>query len=75
MQQGEKRTTRAFASTAKKGEPKHPRKAVMNAFTHRGVNAVATRGRNIYYSHDAPHRDDWTAAKADDYYWDYKDEE
>ena len=75
VRQGEKRTTRAFASTAKKGEPKHPRKAVMNAFTHRGVNAVATRGRTICYSHDAPHRDDWTAVKADDYYWDYEDEE
>ena len=75
VQQGEKRTTRAFASTAKKGEPKHPRKAVMNAFTHRGVNAIATRGRNILYSHDAPHRDDWSAVTADDYYWDYEDEE
>ena len=37
MQQGEKRGITAIASTAKKGEPKHPRKAVMNAFTHRGV--------------------------------------
>ena len=75
VQQGEKRTTGAFASTAKKGEPKHPRKAVMNAFTHRGVNVVATRGRSICYSDDAPDREGWTAVKADDYYWDYEDEE
>ena len=75
VQQGKKRTTRAFASTATKGEPKHPRKAVMNAFTHRGVNAVATRGMSICYSHDAPDREGWTPVKAEDYYWDYEDEE
>ena len=75
VQQGKKRTTRAFASTARKGEPKHPRKAVMNAFTHRGVNAVATRGRTIFYSHGAPDRKGWTPVKAEDYYWDYEDEE
>ena len=75
VQQGEKRPTRAFASTARKGEPKHPRKAVINAFTHRGVNAVATRGRSICYSNDARHREGWTAVKADEYYWDYEDEE
>ena len=75
VQQGDKRTIRAFASTAKKGEPRHPRKAVMNAFTHRGANAVATRGRTICYSHNAPDREGWTAVKADDYYWDYEDEE
>ena len=57
-----------FASTAKKGEPKHPRKAVMNALTHRGDNAVATRGRSICYSHDAPNREGRTAVKADGYH-------
>ena len=73
--QGEKRAIIAIASTAKKGEPKHPRKAVMNAFTHRGASAVATRGRTICYSHDAPGRERWTSVTPDDYYWDYEDEE
>ena len=73
--QGEKRTISAIASTAKKGEPKHPRKAVMNAFTHRGASALATRGETIRHSHDAPDREGWTSVKPDDYYWDYEDEE
>ena len=73
--QGTQRSISAIASTAKKGEPKHPRKAVMNAFTHRGVSAVATRGRTICYSHDAPGREGWSPVKPDDYYWDYEDEE
>ena len=46
LPQGQSRNITAIAFTAKKGEPKHPRKAVMNAFTHRGVNALATRGKN-----------------------------
>ena len=75
MPQGEKRAISAIASTAKKGEPKHPRKAVMNAFTHRGASAVATRGRTICYSHYAPGRERWTSVTPDDYYWDYDDEE
>ena len=75
LPQGEKRSIRAIASTAKKGEPKHPRKAVMNAFTHRGVSAVATRGTTMCYSHDAPGRDGWSSVEPDDYYWHYDDEE
>ena len=47
----------------------------MNAFTHRGVDALATRGRTIRFSHDAPERKGWCAVKPDDYYWDYEDEE
>lgn len=47
---GEPRNITAVASTAKNGEPKHPRKAVMNAFAHRGVKALATRGNTICYS-------------------------
>ena len=73
--QGETRSISAIASTAKKGEPKHPRKAVMNAFTHRGASALATRGKTICHSHDAPGRKGWTAVTPDDYYWDYEDEE
>ena len=75
VQQGEKRNISAIASTATKGEPKHPRKAVMNAFTHRGASAVATRGKTICHSHDALRREGWTAVKPDDYYWSYEDEE
>ena len=75
VREGQKRSISAIASTAKKGEPKHPRKAVMNAFTHRGASALATRGDTIRHSHDAPERKGWTAVKPDDYYWDYEDEE
>ena len=38
--EGNQRVTQAVASTARKGEPNHPRKAVMNAFTHRGARAT-----------------------------------
>ena len=73
--QGETRSISAIASTAKKGEPKHPRKAVMNAFTHRGASAMATRGKTIWHSHDAPGRIGWTPVAPDNYYWDYEDED
>ena len=72
---GETRSITAIASTAKKGEPKHPRKAVMNAFTHRGVSALATRGKTVRHSHNAPSREGWEAVTLDDYYWQYEDEE
>ena len=75
VRQGETRSISAIASTAKKGEPKHPRKAVMNAFTHRGASALATRGKTICHYHDAPGRSGWTAVIPDEYYWDYEDEE
>ena len=75
VSEGEKRSLTAIASTARKGEPKHPRKAVMNAFTHRGVNALATRGSTIRFNQDAPARDGWNAVKPDPYHWDYDDEE
>ena len=47
----------------------------MNAFTHRGASALATRGETTRHSHDAPDREGWTSVKPDDYYWDYEDEE
>ena len=75
VQLGESRNIIAIASTAKKGEPKHPRKAVMNAFTHRGVTALATRGRTIWHSHDAPQRQGWSAMTPEPYHWQYEDEE
>ncbi len=64
-----KRNICAVASTAKNGEPKHPRKAVMNAFIHRGASTSATRGRTLNYSHHAPDRDGWAQVKVDEYYW------
>lgn len=64
----------AIASTARNGEPKHPRKAVMNAFTHRGAKAIATRGKTICHSYNAPGRQGWTAVTPDAYYWEYEDE-
>ena len=40
LPEGQKRNITAIASTAKNGEPNHPRKAVMNAFTHRGCDSI-----------------------------------
>ena len=74
LRKGEKRRISAIASTAKKGDPKHPRKAVLNAFIHRGASVCATRGDTIRHSHDAPQREGWKPVKHDDYYWDYEDE-
>ncbi len=75
VQQGKLRNISAIASTAKKGEPKHPRKAVMNAFTHRGVSAKATRGNTICHHYDAPKRERWSAMEPEEYHWNYEDEE
>ena len=75
LPEGQSRNISAIASTAKKGEPKHPRKAVMNAFTHRGVKALATRGETIIHSHDAPDREGWSAVTPEKYHWEYEDEE
>ena len=75
LQEGKKRNTSAFASTATKGEPKHPRKAVINAFTHRGVSTNATRGNTLSYQYDAPNRQGWSAVEPEQYHWDYEDEE
>ena len=72
--QDEKRNITAIASTAKNGEPKHPRKSVMNAFIHRGARVLATRGVTIRHSYDAPSRQGWKTATPDDYHWDYEEE-
>ena len=74
LPEGQSRSISAIASTAKKGEPKHPRKSVMNAFTHRGVKALATRGSTICHYHDAPKRG-WTALSPEPYHWEYDEEE
>ena len=75
VSENQERDIRAIASTARNGEPKHPRKAVMNAFTHRGAKAFATKGATIRHSNSAPERKGWTAVTRSEYYWDYEDEE
>lgn len=72
--EGDSRSVSAIASTSKGGEPKHPRKAVMNAFTHRGCSAVATRGVGVCYSHEAPGREGWSPVNTEPYHYDYEEE-
>ncbi|WP_111748523.1 ComEC/Rec2 family competence protein [Salinisphaera orenii] len=64
----------AIVSCAKEGEPKHPNKAVLNAFTHRGAKVLATRGRGICSHWQAPQRDGWATVNPEPYYYEYKDE-
>jgi len=73
IQQGESRGIMAFASTAKNGEPKHPRKSVLNAFTHRGAEVVATRGYGKRHSYNAPERENWSSVDAEPYHWEYEE--
>ena len=75
LPQGQSQGVTAMASTSKRGEPKHPRRAVMNAFTHRGVDAIATRGRTICHSYHTPERADWTPVSLEPYHWKYEDVE
>lgn len=74
VSEGQSRDIIAIASTAKKGEPKHPRKAVINAFTHRGTKVLATRGNTINLTHNAPGRHGWGAVDPEPYHWTYDDE-
>ncbi len=55
-------------------DPKHPRKAVMNAFTHRGVKALVTRGSGICHQYNAPGRDGWNSMNPELYHFDYEEE-
>lgn len=75
VSEGESRGITAIASTAKGGEPKHPRKAVVNAFIHRGVRVLATRGSVICHFHDAPGRSGWSPLNPEPYHFEYEDEE
>jgi beta-lactamase superfamily II metal-dependent hydrolase len=68
------RSITAIASTAKNGEPKHPRKSVLNAFTHRGVKTLVTRGTGICHFHEAPQREGWSALQPEPYHLDYEEE-
>ena len=74
VSQGQSRHIVAIASTAKNGEPKHPRKAVINAFKHRGTKVLATRGNAIRHFYAAPARPGWTAVDPEPYHWTYNDE-
>lgn len=56
----------SIASTAKK-DPDHPRKSVVRAFIHRGGSVVATEGRTIRTSYNAPDREGWTSVEPDAY--------
>jgi len=71
--QGESRSITAIASTAKNGEPKHPRKSVLNAFTHRGAKVLATRGVSICHFHNAPERAGWSVLRPEPYHWDFEE--
>ncbi|MCF7716474.1 MBL fold metallo-hydrolase [Aeromonas jandaei] len=72
--QGEKRNITAMVSTAKEGEPKHPHKAVLNAFTHRGVEAVPTRGTTICHHFGGQVRSGWSSISPEPYHYEYDEE-
>lgn len=65
----------AIVSTAKNGEPKHPRKAVLNAFTHRGAKVLVTKGDGIRHAKDAPGRMGWSPLTPEPYHYEYEEEE
>jgi len=71
--EGETRAITAIASSAKQGEPKHPRKSVLNAFTHRGVKVLATRGTAICHFNNAPDRSGWTPLNPEPYHHDHEE--
>lgn len=70
---GTERGITVVASSAKEGEPKHPHKAVLNAFTHRGAKTLATRGGHICHSSGAPQRNGWTSLTAEPYHHEYEE--
>lgn len=71
---GVQRGVTAIASTAKEGEPKHPRKAVLNAFNHRGARVLVTRGQGIMHYHDSPGRAGWSSLTPEPYHFTYEEE-
>ena len=72
--EGESRGISAIASTATEGDPKHPHKSVLNAFTHRGATVSATRGSGIRHKFDAPDREGWSSLVPEPYHFEYDDE-
>jgi beta-lactamase superfamily II metal-dependent hydrolase len=71
--EGEKRGISAIVSAASKSE-KHPRKSVLNAFTHRGATVSATRGGHIRHSWQAPSREGWGPVKPEPYHYELEEE-
>lgn len=55
--------TKAFVSAAKKGAPKHPSQAVVNAFIRRGAKVLSTQGETLRMHYEAPERG-WSKAKS-----------
>jgi len=55
-------TFSAIISAAKEDED-HPRNSVVRAMHHRGAHVVSTEGSNKRTSHNAPKRDDYSAAE------------
>lgn len=74
VEHGVQRGVLAVASTAKTGEPKHPRKAVLNAFNHRGARVLVTRGDGILYRHNSPGRAGWSSLDPEPYHFSYEEE-
>lgn len=74
VDEGVSRGITAIASCAKKSEPKHPRKSVLNAFTHRGAKVLATRGTGICHFNNAPNRAGWSSLDPEQYHYDYEEE-
>lgn len=75
VEEGNSRKITAIASSATEGEPKHPHKAVLNAFTHRGVKVLATRGNGIHHYNNAPEREGWSSMEPEQYYYKYDEQE
>ena len=72
--EGQTGRVQAVASTATEGEPKHPSKAVLNAFTHRGVRAYATRGTTLLSSDGTSRRRGWVSVEPEQYHESYEEE-
>lgn len=73
--EGESSGISAIVSASPEGEPKHPHKAVTNAFKHRGCSVGVTRGLTICHSHDAPEREGWRPITPEPYHYDWHEEE
>lgn len=73
VEEGQKRGISAIVSAASNSE-KHPRKAVLNAFTHRGATVSATRGGHIRHSWQAPSREGWKPLEPEPYHYELEEE-
>ena len=74
VSEGRMGAIQAVASTAKNGEPKHPSRAVMNAFTHRGARAYATRGCTLLSYDGTERRGGWESVEPEQYHETFEEE-